>query len=124
MRYLLDSHVVIWAVGNSLQLSDKVRAILAAPANLYISIASLWEIAIKCNMGKLELPKDFDARLAKSDVHILPIGMEHIRMLATLDNWHRDPFDRMIIAQAKYEHLTLITDDKMLAKYDIRVIAV
>jgi len=90
----------------------------------FISIASIWEIAIKANLNKLELKSDFDKIidfLAYNEIEILPITFEHIQMLNNLEFHHKDPFDRIIIAQGIAEQLTIITKDESFKKYDVSV---
>ena len=123
MKYLLDTHSVIWYFDDSPKLSQKVTEIIENSENrLYISSISLWEIVIKMNLGKLSLGFSFDKLLNAikvSDVGILQIEDEYLRNLSRLSFLHKDPFDRLLIATAFAENLTIITVDENIQKYDI-----
>lgn len=121
MRYLLDTHALIWCLEDSLELPEKVRKeILNSNNKCYVSIASLWEIAIKIKLGKLTIQLPFDRLtdyLSYNNIELLPISPSHLDHLLTIDLHHRDPFDRMIIAQALSEQLTIITRDEHFSRY-------
>jgi PIN domain nuclease of toxin-antitoxin system len=123
MKYLLDTHTVIWHFDDSVKLSQKAIEITDNPeSRLYICSVSLWEIAIKINLGKLNLNFTFDKLLTavkESDVDILQIEDEHLRKLPELPYIHKDPFDRLIMATALAEDLTIVTIDENIQKYDI-----
>jgi PIN domain nuclease of toxin-antitoxin system len=123
MRYLLDTHTVIWYVGNSPNLPSKTNEIIDnSENNVYLCSVSLWEIAIKVSVGKLKLSSTFDEFLDKvknSDIELLHIGDEHLRRLVTLPFLHKDPFDRQLIAAALVENLTIITKDDGIRRYDV-----
>jgi PIN domain nuclease of toxin-antitoxin system len=122
MRYLLDTHTVIWYLGKSPSLSLRAKEIIDNAGNRrYISSASLWEIAIKVNLGKLDLHTTFDVfldRIQYRDIEILQIKNEYLKRLSVLPLIHKDPFDRLLIATALVENLTLITADENVRKYD------
>ena len=125
MKLLLDTHTVIWWMEGSEKLSSKVKAMLGADANeLYVSTASVWEIAIKASLGKLPEfkggAKAFLKRLENIPVTLLPIAPRHIETVETLPFHHRDPFDRLLIATAKVDGMTLLTSDANLHKYGVR----
>ena len=124
MRYLLDTHVVIWHFDDSPELSKKTKEIIDNPKNeLYISSVSLWETAIKINIGKLDLDFTLDELLAEindNDFDILQIENEYLQKLSALPFIHKDPFDRLIIATALAEDLTIITIDENIQKYDVK----
>lgn len=126
MRYLLDTHTLIWFFENDTQLPQRVESIIRDKNNLiYASIASIWEIAIKIGLGKLELTLTTDAifeRIEKDDFILLSITNEPINIIQTLPLHHRDPFDRMIIAQAKAENCTIITRDALFEAYDVPIL--
>jgi len=126
MDLLLDSHALIWFINGDKQLPDKsVKRIKNLNNKCYVSIASIWEIAIKISLGKLELNGGFDEIskiMSKYKIELLPISFEHIRILLTLKFQHRDPFDRIIISQTKAEQLTLVSKDDNCRKYDIEII--
>ena len=112
-----------WARAEPHQLSAEALAILESTGNaLYLSIASLWECAIKSSIGKLEVPGDF-FRIVTSDYRILGIETSHVEACANLPMRHRDPFDRMSVAQAKLGGLTLLTRDRNIAMVDVPVVA-
>lgn len=121
MKWLLDTHIVLWAAGNPHRLSAQAQVLLNAPeSELLFSAASLWEIAIKSGLGR----EDFqvDARLLRRGLldngySELPIRSEHVVALDRLPLLHKDPFDRLLIAQALVEGITLLTADELVAQY-------
>jgi PIN domain nuclease of toxin-antitoxin system len=121
MEYLLDTHSFLWFINGDGQLSLKAKDSIADPNSIkYISIASLWEIAIKVNLGKLSLDmayQDLRHHIIVNGFEILPITFEHTIELSSLELLHRDPFDRIIIAQALREKLTVISKDGNFIKY-------
>ena len=123
MRYLLDTHTLLWARTAPDVLSADALAVLeSADSALYLSAASLWECAIKSSIGKLDVPDEF-YRTVATDYEILGVEMSHIEACAKLPMHHRDPFDRMLVAQARLGGLTLLTRDRDIAKYDVPVVA-
>lgn len=119
----INSNVLLWSILEPHKLSANIRNILEK--NEYppfISIISLWEIAIKANIGRLTLPADFFSEVCSSDVTILNITPPHIETYLKLPLIHRDPFDRMLIAQANIEKLTIATSDLEIKKYDAAVV--
>ena len=124
MRLLLDTHALLWALSAPQKLPASLRrAIQAAENDVYASLASAWEIAIKAGLGKL----DFDVRtleptLAATRIQALDIGLVHIARVSELPRHHGDPFDRMLVAQAMCESMTLVSRDRELAKYGIRLL--
>lgn len=121
MRILLDTHLLLWAVGGSARLPAPVRRELEDPANaLFCSAASLWEIAIKTMLRRpdfeVDLP-EFRAALETMDINELPVTGDHIEALLDLQDLHRDPFDRLLIAQSRSEPLSLWTNDRLVARY-------
>ena len=126
MRYILDTHTLIWFGNNDSLLSDPAFAIIEKDANeCYISISSLWEMTIKSGLGKLELKLDlngFEQLLLNNNINILPITIDHLRTYKKLPLIHKDPFDRLIISQAIADELTIISKDKILEKYGVRVV--
>lgn len=122
-RYLLDTNVFIWAMEENKRLPRSVKDKIADPKNLIlISVASVWEIVIKRAKHTLNVPKDIEGGIRKSNFGILPIQISHIMELEKIANHHKDPFDRILIAQAKSENLTLITTDAKIKKYDVKVL--
>ena len=121
MRYLLDTHAIIWYFENSPQLPQTMKELIKSPENdIYVCSVSLWEIAIKINLGKLKLSITFDELVRdvkRSDFSVLQIEDEHLLKLSELPFIHKDPFDRMIISAALAESLTIITIDENIKKY-------
>lgn len=123
MRYILDTHVLLWWLDDSPQLSHSARAVIASKENfVMISAASVWEIRIKQAIGKLELPTNFEEILNSEPFERLSVTVAHAHAVGALPMIHRDPFDRMLIAQARCEGVTLITHDRALAQYDVGVL--
>lgn len=126
MRILLDTHVLIWFLEGNQDLSKTRRqTIVNAQNEIFVSIVSLWEISIKIGIGKLKLARslsDVIQHLANQSITILLIQPGHVLQVAALPFHHRDPFDRMIIAQAQVEYLTVITHDAVFANYGIKVL--
>ncbi|BAY29519.1 hypothetical protein NIES2107_13620 [Nostoc carneum NIES-2107] len=127
MRALLDIHAFIWWVTNDPQLSTNARNAIADPSNvLYLSVVSAWEIIIKNKLGKLTLPEPVEeyipSRLAINRIESLPIQMSHVLQVASLPNIHRDPFDRILIAQSQVEYLPIITIDQQITQYSVPTI--
>lgn len=120
-KYLLDTHVLLWMQDDNLALSNKARKILEDPAcNLYLSIASLWEITIKQSLGKLQLEYSLDELIKSCDetnITILPIDVGTLKILKSLPFLHRDPFDRIIIATSIELSLDFISSDEIAKKY-------
>jgi len=120
MRLLLDTHVLLWWLEDNEALSPDVRSAIADPENLvHVSSATVWEMAIKSALGKLELPADWVEVLEGEPFRQLPITWEHARKIEELPAVHRDPFDRMLIAQSIVENLVLVTHDHLLSRYGI-----
>jgi PIN domain nuclease of toxin-antitoxin system len=118
MRLLLDTHVFIWSVMDSRQLKAATRRYLAAAEIVYVSAASIWEIAIKTRLGKITGDVEaFAAAIDASGFQELPVTARHAAAVAKLPLHHADPFDRMLIAQAFLEPLRLVTADKVLVAY-------
>ena len=126
MNLLIDTHAVIWFITEDDQLPDHAKALIEEANNTcFVSIASLWEMAIKYSLGKLDLKADLKRifeLIDQSGLTILPITPAHILTNSVLDFHHRDPFDRLMIAQAKSEGLTLISKDKEFYNYNINLI--
>ena len=122
MRLLVDSHALIWAVGRPTELSASARQALQASNDRFVSVASMWEIAIKVSLGKLSLPDDLTAALDTIAAVALPITPAHIDRVQRLPFHHRDPFDRMLVAQAMEEGMTIVTRDRRLGAYGVPVL--
>jgi PIN domain nuclease of toxin-antitoxin system len=120
VRILIDTHFVLWWLANDPSLGERAREAIAAPDNLiFVSAASIWEIRIKQGIGKLVLPTEFAEVLADQPFESLAITAEHAHALVDLPLLHRDPFDRLLIAQARHERLTLLSRDHIIEQYDV-----
>ena len=127
MRLLIDTHVLLWAIGAPERLSDAAREALSTTGHeVAISTASLWEIAIKVSRGRLDLAAESHAAIERGRKHMgarwLAVEPAHCGRVATLPWHHRDPFDRMLIAQALCENMTLISKDSIFAEYSGEVL--
>jgi PIN domain nuclease of toxin-antitoxin system len=122
-QYLLDTHVLLWYLNGDQRITQKPQQIIADFENqCFISIASIWDVAIKIQIGKLKLDinlKELRKKLNEEKIEILPLAYEHIMEILPLEKHHKDPFDRIIIAQAKFEKLTVITKDENFQKYKV-----
>ncbi|NKB67657.1 MAG: PIN domain-containing protein [Candidatus Latescibacteria bacterium] len=127
MQVVLDTHSLLWFIMGDNRLSRNVRTIIEDLDNrVLLSVGSLWEIAIKVNIGKLTLlrayPELFPAELQKNEIEILPIRHKDLTTLATLSLHHRDPFDRLIIAQAINDNIAIATKDGAFQDYPVQII--
>ena len=126
MNLLIDTHAMLWFVAGDDRLSQKARAAIEnRDTTNYLSIASWWEIAIKCSLGKLKIDIPLEAFISErvdEGFRVLPIETQHLPGLTSLPFHHRDPFDRLIISQAMSEEMTVCTSDSHFASYDIRVL--
>ena len=124
MRLLLDTHSFLWFIEDNPRLSAKAKNLLESETELLISAASLWEIAIKISMGKLSLTQPFELfipnQLATNAIEVLPIAVEHLALLSALPFHHRDPFDRLMIAQAIVEQLPIVSLDREFDPYGVK----
>jgi len=120
---LLDTHALLWSVGDTDRLSSTARDVLSAgivPA--YVSAASVWEIAIKRASGRLRVPDNLLEKVAAARFGELGVTFEHAIVAGALPPHHGDPFDRMLVAQAQHENMTLVTNDARIAEYDVPVL--
>ncbi len=127
MKLLLDTHCWLWWLAEPERLNAEGRAAIVDRRNeLYLSVASAWEIAIKVGLGKLDLPSPLgsyvSSQLAEDGIASLPIEQRHAVQVAELPHLHRDPFDRLLVAQAQVEDLTLLTADPDVAKYSMKLL--
>jgi PIN domain nuclease of toxin-antitoxin system len=125
MRYLLDTHILLWWVEDNPTLQEKARATISNPDHeVMVSAATIWEAAIKRALGKLrfETPRLLSA-MTGGAIRVLPITAEHALAAGDLPRHHDDPFDRMLVAQAMAEGLTLITRDSRLGAYQVAIVA-
>lgn len=123
MRFLLDTHTLLWWLSDPDVLSPEAReAIRNASNEICVSAASAWEIAIKKRIGKLQAPDDLETQIQENRFTPLPIDVRHALAVERLPPIHRDPFDRMLIMQARLEVLTLISRDDVIPQYEISVL--
>jgi PIN domain nuclease of toxin-antitoxin system len=127
MRLLLDTHAFIWWIEDDARLSSAARVVLQDRANgVFVSIASIWEIAIKVGVGRLRMPAELRAfladQVARTGFSLLPIAFEHVVAVHALPQHHRDPFDRLLIAQCRQEKLSLVSRDGKFAPYDVELV--
>ena len=123
MNLLLDTHVLLWWLDDPLQLSEKARTAVAEGGNsVFVSAAAAWEITIKKSLGKLDAPDDLEEVMVEERFQPLPITIPHALAVVTLPPIHQDPFDRIQIAQAKLENLTLVTRDLFIQQYDLNLL--
>lgn len=126
MRLLVDTHVLLWGIEGDRRLSPAARQLIEAPENdSFVSVASLWEIAIKVRIGKLSAPEHLPDLIASNpDFGLLDITAGHVWRVRALPLHHTDPFDRLLVAQAVAEDMTLLSHDQRLALYDVPLILV
>jgi PIN domain nuclease of toxin-antitoxin system len=118
VKFLLDTHLLLWWLSNSPFLSAEARGLIGDPGNtIFVSAVSHWEVWLKSSIGKLRVPSGFVQKLAAEAFEALPLRAEHTLAVAVLEWHHRDPFDRMLITQAKSEGLVLLTADGALGAY-------
>jgi PIN domain nuclease of toxin-antitoxin system len=123
MRLLLDAHAFLWWVTDSGRLSAAASAAITDPNNdIAVGIGSLWEIAIKRALRKLDFAFDFEAVLRDEGFELMPIGYTHLRALEQLPLHHVDPFDRLLIAQATAERSAVVTNDRAFSRYDVSIL--
>jgi PIN domain nuclease of toxin-antitoxin system len=120
MRLLLDAHALLWWLDNPLRLSQEAKKLIKDGKNIcYVSTATIWEIIIKKALGKLDIPDNLEDVLTTNNFKSLSITISHSLAIERLPDLHRDPFDRMLIAQAICEELTLIKRDPDIIKYSV-----
>lgn len=121
MRLLLDTHVLIWAASDPDRLAPAARQAILAPRNdLYVSPISIWEISIKQSLGRIDFPlDDIEGVLDALGLEVLAISVAHAVAAGSLPRHHNDPFDRMLVAQARCEGLRLVTADAAMRSYDV-----
>jgi len=123
VRLLLDANAFLWWRAGSRRLPIRVGDVICAPANdIVVSIVTLWEIAIKQSLGKLGFQEDFEAVMIDEDFDLLPISYRDLKALQALPLHHRDPFDRLLIAQALAEGIPIATNDPAFAAYGVQIV--
>ncbi len=121
-RVLLDTHTFLWWLADNTRLGPKTKEIISDPRNeVFVSAATTWEISIKRSIGKLQAPEDMDNIAEEEGFIPLPISLFHGDQAGQLPDHHKDPFDRMLIAQAQAEGLVIITCDEKFPPYNIRL---
>ena len=125
MNYLLDTHSFIWFVEGNNQLSPTAKILIENPKHtIFLSIASIWEMAIKVRLGKLELQQPFaefvQNHIQQYDIEILPIRLNHLTQISALELHHRDPFDRLLIVQSISENMPILSADSAFNAYDVQ----
>lgn len=126
MRLLLDTHAFLWWIGDDPRLPAKARKLIAGERNeVFLSVASAWELAIKTRIGRLRLTEDLEGFVTKhvaiNGFEVLPVHLLHALHVSTLPDHHGDPFDRILVAQAQVENLVLVSGDEQIARYPVTV---
>ena len=123
--YILDTHTLLWLFDKDDNLSSSAKNIILTEDTLYVSIVNFWEIAIKQNIEKLKLeytPSELITLAEQQAISVLQISPKHLDTIRTLEKIHNDPFDRLIIAQAQCEDMTIITKDSIIPKYKVKIL--
>lgn len=122
MRLLVDTHAALWLLADDERLSGRANELLTDPANeVLLSAVVVWEVAIKRSLGKLDAPDGFARQLLDGGAVALPIGIDHAGEVLSLPWHHRDPFDRLLVAQARLEDAIVVSNDEQLRRYGLRV---
>jgi PIN domain nuclease of toxin-antitoxin system len=126
LRALLDTHTFLWWINDDGRLSQRLREIISDGASeVLFSVVSGWEIAVKARLGRLALPGAIEPyirdQISRNRFEILPIDLAHVLRVSLLPDHHKDPFDRILVAQAQIENLTILTADPEIARYPVRV---
>lgn len=122
MIYLLDTHTLLWSMFREEKLSETARSIIENADSLCVSAVSLWEIAIKQSLGKIEFKQsivDIATECSRQDIQILDISPKHCELIKSLPMIHNDPFDRMIIVQAMEQQMSIVTKDTIIVQYPV-----
>jgi PIN domain nuclease of toxin-antitoxin system len=123
LKLLLDTHAALWLLSGDERLgAEAARHLRDGTNQVLLSAAIVWEIAVKRSLGKLEAPPDFAATMLAGGAHALAVTVEHAAAVESLPWHHRDPFDRILVAQAEIEHATLVTRDEALTAYGVPVV--
>lgn len=122
MSLLLDTHVVLWWLADAPELADEIKDRLDHEPDVRVSATTIWEIGIKQALGKITAPADLPERVRDSGFRELPISFAHAVAAGRLPMIHKDPFDRMLVAQARCEGLTLVTRDANCEQYDVAIL--
>lgn len=123
MRLLLDTHTLLWTLVEPTRLSAQATAaIAAAESEVFVSVVSPWEMAIAKARGRMNPPDDLATRLTQNRFELMPIQLRHIRAIESMPQHHRDPFDRMLIAQSQVDGLTLVSADRKMRQYPVSLL--
>jgi len=123
MKYLLDTHILLWWLSDPKKLSKKAQTLIHdRNQDIFVSSVSFWELVIKSGLGRIEIPRNLLKILADDSIEILPLFPEATLGVLDLPQIHKDPFDRMLIAQAKFHDMVLITRDESITEYPITLI--
>jgi len=122
VRLLLDTHVVLWQLAGARELSDRAREAFTAATDVAFSVVSYAEIGVKAAAGKLSVPDDLHARIIDAGVRVVGLSPDDALAVATLPLHHRDPFDRLLVAQARLGGFTLVSADARMRAYDVAVL--
>jgi PIN domain nuclease of toxin-antitoxin system len=122
VRLLLDTHVMLWQLSGARSLGVRARELIGEATELAFSVVSFAEIGVKAAVGKLEVPGDLHGHVLETGVHVLSLSADHGLAVASLPLHHRDPFDRLLIAQARQDGLTLVTADTRIHAYDVAMV--
>lgn len=122
MKLLLDTHVFLWWRANDRRLGRTARAAIAEADLVFVSAASAWEAGIKAALGRLRYPDTIESGVEQSGFEKLPVTFAHAELAARLPKHHADPFDRVLVAQAEIEHLTIVTNDRALGAYETAIV--
>ncbi len=127
MKILLDTHAFLWWIADDQRLSQVARDAIANPdSEIFVSAASAWEIAIKAGIGRMTLPESarrfVPKHLERNGFVSLPIELEHALTVEELPLYHKDPFDRLLVAQSQAERLTIVTDDPLIQRYNVQTL--
>jgi len=122
MRLLLDSHVALWWLDGNTAIGATCRSLIEQADEAYVSVVTPWELGIKRALGKLTMPDGLVDALEAGGFRSLAISADHAELAPTLPPHHRDPFDRMLVAQARLEALSLVTADQLLSRYEIHLV--
>ena len=121
-RLLLDTHVLLWWLANGAELAGDALDAIARAATVFVSTASVWEMSLKASLGKLRVPEDLPHELERHRFSVLPVHLDHALEVGSLPSLHRDPFDRMLVAQARVEGVAIVTRDASIQRYGVQVV--
>jgi PIN domain nuclease of toxin-antitoxin system len=123
LRLLLDTHILLWWLADEMRIPERNREVIRDGRNqVFVSAASAWEIAIKRRLGKLRAPADLKAQITSARFELLNVTIDHALAVEGLPDHHSDPFDRMLVAQARSENLTMVSEDPKVRLYDLPVL--